>query len=62
MNKPAQKLFNNLWLSAIAVAASGKETTPSPADLRRLYDAISSIEDACIKDGIFKWKNAKGPK
>lgn len=57
MNKPAQKLANDLLLAAkIALGAPG--STPSPCDRQRLYDAVVAIENACVKDGVFRWKNA----
>jgi len=59
MNKPAQELAYNLLIAAkIALGAQG--STPSPDDRQRLYDAVIAIEDACIIDGTFNFKNAKG--
>ena len=58
MNKPAQRLADNLLMAAnIALGAAG--STPSPIDRKRLYDAVVAIENACIKKGKFKWNNAK---
>ena len=58
MNKPAQKLATNLLMAAkIALGAEG--STPSPIDRKRLFDAVVAIENACVIDGKFKWKNAE---
>lgn len=57
MNKPAQKLADNLLLAAkIALGVEG--STPSPIDRKRLFDAVCAIENACVINGKFKWKNA----
>lgn len=57
MNKSAQQLACDLLIAAkIALGAEG--STPSPTDRKRLYDAVVAIENACVKDGKFKWKNA----
>jgi hypothetical protein len=57
MNKPAQRLAYDLLIAAkIALGAEG--STPSPIDRKRLYDAVVDIENACVIDGKFKWKNA----
>jgi len=57
MNKPAQRLADNLLMAAkIALGAQG--STPSPIDRKRLYDAVVDIENACVIAGTFKWKNA----
>jgi len=58
MNKSSQDLAYNLLIAAkIALGAQG--STPSPDDRQRLYDAVVAIENACVIDGVFKWKNAK---
>lgn len=57
MNKPAKKLLYNLLIAAkMALGEAG--SIPSPTDRKRLYDAVVAIEDECVKDGVFKWKNA----
>jgi hypothetical protein len=57
MNKAAQQLADNLLMAAkIALGAEG--STPSPTDRKRLYDAVVAIENECVINGKFKWKNA----
>ena len=57
MNKPAEKLAWNLLVRAKIVL--GEEgSAPSPIDLQRLHDAVVAIETDCVKNGVFKWKNA----
>lgn len=58
MNKPAQQLAWNL-LTAAKIALGEKGSTPSPIDRERLHDAVVAIENACVKNGVFKWGNAK---
>ena len=55
------ELFWDLLLAAkIALGADG--STTSPTDREHLYDSVVAIEDACIKNGRFKFKNARGRK
>lgn len=57
MNKLAQQLADDLLIAAkIALGAEG--STPSPIDRKRLFDAVCAIENACVINGKFKWKNA----
>ena len=58
MNKDAQQLVDNL-LTAAKIALGAHDSTPSPIDRKRLYDAVVAIENACVIDGVFRWKNAK---
>ncbi len=61
MNKAAQQLADDLLIAA-KVALGAHDSTPSPTDRKRLYDAVVAIDDACVIDGVFNWKNAKGTK
>jgi hypothetical protein len=59
MNMAAQQLADELMMAAQAVlGVSG--SIPSIIDLQRLHDAVIATEKACIVDGLFEWKNAKG--
>ena len=57
MNKAAQQLAHDLLIAA-KIALGGHGSTPSPTDRQRLYDAVVAIENACVIDGVFRWKNA----
>jgi hypothetical protein len=57
MNTTVQQLADNLLMSA-KIALGAKGSTPSPQDRQRLFDAVCAIENACVKNGKFKWKNA----
>lgn len=57
MNKPAEQLATNLLMAAIS-ALGAEGSTTSPIDRKRLFDAVVAIENACVIDGKFKWKNA----
>ena len=61
MTRPTKKTANDLvWnlLVAAKIALGAEGSTPSPTDRKRLYDAVVAIENACVIDGKFKWKNA----
>lgn len=61
MDRNQKKLCNNLFIASKCVLGTGR-SSPSPADLQRIYDAVVAIETECVTDGEFRWKNAKAAK
>lgn len=57
INKAAKKLADNLLIAA-KIALGAEDSTPSPTDRKRLYDAVVAAENACVKKGTFNWNNA----
>ncbi len=58
---PLYQLMENMHTRAqIVCGATG--STPAPEALANLRKSIYAIENACIRDGKFKWAHAKAPK